>query len=114
MHRALLSNVLNGAAKEFEKNLKITGLGYKAVIQGNKMQFALGYSHKIDLDIPSGLTVQVDKTGQKISVKSSDKNLLGDFCSKIKEFRMPEPYKGTGIQYEKEVIRRKAGKAKSS
>ena len=81
---------------------------------GNNIKFSLGYSHKIDITVPAGLTVVIDKTGQKIDVKSSDKNLLGDFCSEVKRLRLPEPYKGTGIRYEKEIIRRKAGKAKGS
>ncbi len=112
LHRALLSNQLVGAAKKFEKELKIVGLGFKAIVTGNKIQFALGYSHKIDFQLPEGVAAEVDKTGQLLTLRSSDKELLGSVASEIRSFRPPEPYKGTGIQGVTEQIRRKAGKAK--
>lgn len=113
LQRALLANELVGAAKEFEKNLEINGLGYKAAVAGNKIVLTLGYSHKIEKDIPKGMTIEIDKSGQKIKVKSCDKTGLGQFCSNIRALREPEPYKGKGIKLQSEVIFRKAtGKGK--
>lgn len=113
MHRALLFNALSGSRKEFEKNIIITGLGYKAVASGSKLVFTLGYSHKIDFAIPEGVTFTIDKTGQKVLAKSSDKQLLGQVCDEICSLRKPEPYKGTGIMLSTDTIIRKAGKTKS-
>ncbi len=112
LHRALLANKVKGAQVGFEKKVKIVGLGYKAQLVGKKLNFSLGYSHKIDYDLPEGVEVQVNKTGQELVFKSSDKFLLGNVCSAIRALRPPEPYKGTGIILENEVIIRKAGKAK--
>ena len=114
LHRALLANKIIGARTGFEKQVRIVGLGFKAVAQGSKLQFSLGYSHKIDFDLPAAVTVELDKTGQLLTCRSSDKEVLGLVCSEIRALRSPEPYKGTGIQYVGEVIRRKAGKAKSA
>ena len=113
LHRALLFNTLKGAETGFEKQLKIVGLGYKAVLTGSKVVLSLGYSHKVELDLPAGVTLTLDKPGQLLTFKSSDKALLGHVCSQIRDFRKPEPYKGTGIQYTNEVIIRKAGKTSS-
>jgi len=113
LHRALLANTLYGAAQEFEKKIEIHGLGYKATLDGKKILFTLGYSHKIDKEIPTGISVEIDKSGQKITVKSSNKNLAGQFCSEVRSLRVPEPYKGKGIKLQEEVIMRKsAGKGK--
>jgi len=114
LHRALLANELKGATKEFEKKVEIIGLGYKAVKQGDKLVFSLGYSHKIDFPLPKNVTVDIDKTGQKLLFKSSDKCLVGRVCSEIRTLRKPEPYKGTGIRVDGEIIVRKAGKTKTS
>jgi len=114
LHRALLANEIAGAQKEFEKQIQITGLGYKAQASGNKLTFSLGYSHKIDFDLPKNVSVEIDRTGQNLTFKSFDKELVGQVCSKIKTLRQPEPYKGTGIKLADEVILRKAGKAKST
>lgn len=114
LHRALLAAKVQGASVEFVKQLEIIGLGFKAVLSGKKVTFSLGYSHKIDFDIPDKVSFDIDKTGQKITVKSSDKELAGLVCSKIKAFRLPEPYKGTGIKLSTDVIVRKAGKTKSA
>ena len=113
LHHALLANELIGASKEFEKLLEINGLGYKAAVAGNKIVLTLGYSHKIEKDLPAGISVEVDKSGQKVKVKSFDKNLVGQFCSNIRKLREPEPYKGKGIKFVGEVLRRKAGKSAS-
>ncbi len=114
LHRALVNNKIIGSDIGWKKQLKINGLGYKAVIQSpTKIQFSLGYSHKIDFDVPSDVKVEVDKTGQLLTFESFDKDLLGQVCSLVRALRPPEPYKGTGIKYVDEVIRRKAGKAKA-
>jgi len=114
LHRALLSNRLMGAANEFEKKIEINGLGFKAAAAGSKMTFTLGYSHKIDFELPKGVTVEIDKTGQKLNFKSADKELVGHVCSVVRSLRVPEPYKGTGIKLATEVIVRKAGKTKAA
>jgi len=114
LHRALLANAIKGSEKAFELQLKITGLGYKATVSGSKVVFSLGYSHKKDFELPEGVSLETDRSGQLLTVRSKDKMLAGQVCSKIKQLRMPEPYKGTGIQLTTEVIIRKAGKTKSS
>lgn len=113
LHRALLANKITGADVGFEKQIRIVGLGFKASAAGTNIQFALGFSHKIDFALPQNITVEIDKTGQLLTFRSFDKDLLGQVCSDVRSLRPPEPYKGTGIQYVGEVIRRKAGKAKS-
>jgi large subunit ribosomal protein L6 len=113
LQRALLSNEISGAAQEFEQVLEIIGLGYKAALDKSKIIFTLGYSHKIEKDIPTGITIEIDKPGQKVKVRSSDKVLAGQFCSEVRALRPPEPYKGKGIKLQSEVIFRKsAGKGK--
>lgn len=114
LHRALIANRIKGAESLFEKQLKIVGLGFKAALAGNKLKFALGFSHDIEYVLPDGVTVETDKTGQLLTFKSSDKENLGRVCSAVRSLRKPEPYKGTGIQYVGEVIHRKAGKTKSA
>lgn len=114
LNRALLFNHVKGSDVPFEKEVIINGLGYKAVLSGQKVVFTLGYSHKIDFELPKEVTMEVDKTGQKLLFKSSDRFMLGDVCSKVKALRPPEPYKGTGIRLANEVIARKAGKTKSA
>lgn len=114
MHRALLANKIKGANEGFEQKIIITGLGFKAVVSGKKLIFSLGYSHKIDYELPEGVTVEVDKTGQILTVKGADKVLVGQVCSKICALRPPEPYKGTGVKLEHKVLIRKAGKTKAA
>jgi len=113
LHRALLANKLKGADVGFQRQLKINGLGYKAVVTGKKVVLSLGFSHKINMELPDNVTLEVDKPGQLLTFKSSDRELVGHICSKIRALRPPEPYKGTGIKWVEEVIRRKAGKAKT-
>lgn len=113
LNRVLLANKIAGSVKEFQVPLRIVGLGYKAASAGNKLVLSLGYSHKIDFPLPSGVSVDIDKTGQLLTIKSSDKFLAGQVASKIRDLRKPEPYKGSGIRRETEVVRRKAGKTKS-
>ncbi len=114
MNRAILANKIQGVESGFQTNILIVGLGYKALLAGKNLNFSLGYSHKIDLAIPDGISVEVDKTGQKITAYSIDKLELGNFCAKVKALRPVEPYKGTGIFIEGERILRKAGKTKKS
>lgn len=113
LHRALLANKLMGAETGFTKQITIVGLGFKVIKKGEGLEFSLGYSHKIDFPLPKGLTVELDKTGQQLTVWANDKELVGHISSKIRALRPPEPYKGTGIHYTGVPIRRKAGKAKS-
>jgi large subunit ribosomal protein L6 len=117
LQRALLFNKIKGAETGFEKQLRIVGLGFKAVATGNKVQFSLGYSHKggyknkSDFILPEGVVIEIDKTGQLLTLRSSNKERLGAVCAEIKALRPPEPYKGTGIQYVVgENLIRKAGK----
>lgn len=113
LNRALLANKIKGASQGFTKEVQITGLGFKAALTGNKVVFTLGYSHKIDFEMPKNITLEIDKTGQKLTFKSPDKELVGFVCSQVRAFRVPEPYKGTGIKLATETILRKAGKTKA-
>ena len=110
LHRALLASRIAGAAAPFERPIKIVGLGYKAIAKGDQLEFSLGYSHKILFPLPKGVTVAIDKTGQKLLLSSSDRELVGHVASQMRALRRPEPYKGTGVLYDGEKIRRKAGK----
>ena len=113
LHRALLANKVKGAETGFEQKVKIVGLGFKALAVGQKMTFSLGYSHKTEYELPANISVEIDKTGQQLTFKGTDRELLGKVCDAVRSFRKPEPYKGTGIMLEGEVIIRKAGKTKS-
>lgn len=108
--RTLLNNMVVGVTNGFEKGLEINGVGYRAQKQGKKLVLTLGYSHPVEMDEPAGITVEVPAPN-KIIVKGIDKQLVGEFAAKIRTKREPEPYKGKGIKYENEVIRRKEGKA---
>lgn len=110
LHRALLANDLQGAREEFSVDVTIVGLGFKGELKGDTIVFSLGYSHKIDFSIPKEVSVTIDKTGQNLSIKSSNKFLAGDVAQKICALRRPEPYKGTGVRLANEQIFRKVGK----
>mgnify|MGYP003883971457 CR=1 FL=1 len=112
-HRALLANKVHGAGVGFEQVVKLVGLGYKGQVSGQKIVFSIGYSHKVEYNIPKGITIDTDKTGQRLTVKGADKFVIGNVCDGIRSIRPPEPYKGTGIMLEGEVIIRKAGKTKA-
>jgi len=114
LHRALLANELKGISDGFVQKVIINGLGFKAILSGNKIVFVLGYSHKKELEIPEGITVETDKPQQLITIKGVDKEAVGFFASKICALRPVEPYKGTGIRTEGQVVLRKAGKTKSA
>lgn len=109
--RARVANIVSGVETAFTKVLEVNGLGYKAVVQGSKLNLELGFSHPVLLDIPQGLTVTADPKSPIVEIKGSDKVLVGDFAAKIRKIRPPEPYKGSGIKYQGEHIVRKAGKA---
>jgi large subunit ribosomal protein L6 len=108
--RALAANMVEGVSKGFEKKLEIVGVGYLAAIQKNVLQLRVGFANELQVTIPPGLTVTCpDQT--HISVKGIDKQLVGQFAAEVRSLRKPEPYKGKGIRYENEQVRRKAGKA---
>ncbi len=109
--RARVANIVAGVETPFTKVLEINGLGYKAVVQGNKLNLELGFSHPVILDIPAGITVIADTKSPIVEIKGSDIVAVGSFAAKIKKIRPPEPYKGSGIKYQGEHITRKAGKA---
>jgi ribosomal protein L6, bacterial type len=109
--RARLANVINGVETAFKKTLEINGLGYKAIVNGKKLNLELGFSHPVILDIPEGITVTADLKSPIVEIKGIDKVLVGDFAAQIRRIRPPEPYKGSGIKYQGEHIIRKAGKA---
>lgn len=108
--RTLVSNMVDGVTKGFEKVLEINGVGYRAQKQGKKLVLTLGYSHPVEMDEPAGITVDVPAPN-KLIVKGCDKQEVGEFAAKIRKKREPEVYKGKGIKYDTEVIRRKEGKA---
>lgn len=108
--RSLINNLVTGVSKGFEKKLTITGVGYKAAVSGKTMTLNLGYSHPIKYAIPDGIAIAVEKN-TAITITGADKQLVGAVAAKIRSYREPEPYKGKGIKYENEYIRRKVGKA---
>ncbi|NCS98784.1 50S ribosomal protein L6 [Candidatus Parcubacteria bacterium] len=105
---SLIKNAIEGVNQEFEKKLIIEGVGYRAAVQGNKLVLNVGFSHQVELEILEGLKVEVEK--DTISVKGIDKQKVGHFASVIRSTKKPEPYKGKGIRYHDEIIRRKEGK----
>ena len=107
--RAILNNMVIGVTEGFEKKLEINGVGYRAAMQGNKLVLTLGYSHPVEYEAPEGVTIEVPEQ-TKISVKGISKEKVGQTAAEIRSFRAPEPYKGKGIKYENEYIRRKVGK----
>jgi large subunit ribosomal protein L6 len=110
LYRNLLHNMVVGVSTGFSKSLLITGVGYRAEVQGNLLVLSLGYSSDIFVGIPDDLTVTADNGG-KITVSGIDKQKVGELASQIRKLRAPEPYKGKGIRYENEQIRRKVGKS---
>lgn len=108
LFRALIQNLVDGVTKGFEKKLEVIGVGFKVAMQGTKIVMALGFSHPVEVEIPKGITVVVDKN--TIIISGPDKQQVGQFAAEIRELKKPEPYKGKGIKYSDEVIIRKAGK----
>ena len=109
LYRSLINNMVKGVTDGFTKSLVITGVGYRAEVKGKELVMNLGYSSDYIAIIPEGLTVVATPDG-KLTVSGIDKQLVGEFCSQVRKLRKPEPYKGKGIRYETEVIRRKVGK----
>ena len=108
--RALVANMVTGVHEGFTKTLEINGVGYRAAKQGNKLALTLGFSHPVEMEAPAGITIEVPAPN-KIVVTGADKEVVGAVAADIRKWRKPEPYKGKGIRYEGEVVRRKAGKA---
>lgn len=109
LYRSLLANMVQGVTAAFEKNLEIVGVGYKAEVANNRLTLQLGYSHPIVLVPPDGIEIKTDNP-TSISISGIDKEIVGQVAAKIRSFRPPEPYKGKGVKYKGEQIRRKAGK----
>ncbi len=109
LYRALIANMVKGVSEGFTKTLVITGVGYRAEVKGKELVMNLGYSSDYIAIIPEGLTVATTPDG-KVTITGIDKQLVGEFSSQIRKLRKPEPYKGKGIRYDNEVIRRKVGK----
>ena len=114
LYRALINNMVVGVSQGFKKELEIVGVGYRATNQGQVLELALGFSHAIYLKMPAEVKVEAKSERNKnplITLESCDKQLLGQICAKIRSFRKPEPYKGKGVKFVGEVIRRKSGKS---
>lgn len=114
LYRSLVNNMVKGVTDGFSKKMELVGVGYKAANQGNLLDLALGYSHNIIFEIPKELkvtTAQEKGQNPSITLEGIDKQLLGQVCAKIRSLRKPEPYKGKGVKFEGEILRRKAGKA---
>lgn len=109
LYRSLIHNMVVGVTTGFSKSLVITGVGYRAEVKGKVIVFNLGYSTEFFVDIPEGLSATADATG-KVTVSGIDKQAVGEFCAQIRKLRKPEPYKGKGVRYDTEVIKRKVGK----
>jgi len=103
-----ISNMIKGVTTGFEKKLIIEGIGFKAQMEGTKLSLNIGFSHPVKIEIPKGVKVLIEKS--LITISGYDKETIGQFSADVRAFKKPEPYKGTGIRYEKEIIRRKAGK----
>lgn len=108
--RALLANAVQGVTAGFSKQLDIVGVGYRAEVKGTFIQFALGYSHPVIYNIPETIKIEIDKTN-RITISGADRQQVGQVAAEIRSLRRPDPYKGKGIKYTKEVLRLKAGKA---
>jgi len=109
--RALLNNMVTGVSQGFVRRLQIEGVGYRAELQGENLVLNVGYSHPVIIEPPDGISFEVEKGYRSLSVLGTDKELVGEMAARIRPVRPPEPYKGKGIRYEGEYVRRKAGKA---
>ena len=114
LYRALLANMMKGVTEGFKRELELVGVGYRAAVTGQQIDMALGFSHNIIMDLPKEVKASaVSEKGQnpRIILESTDKQLLGQVAAKIRSLRKPEPYKGKGVRYSDEIVRRKAGKS---
>lgn len=109
LRRTLLANCIEGVTKGFSKTMEVIGVGFKVAVKGNIVELSLGFSHPVIVELPKGIEAKAD--GTKLTISGIDKQLVGEMCAKIRRLRKPEPYKGKGIKYENEIIRRKAGKS---
>ncbi len=109
--RALINNMVVGVMEGFKRNLEIEGVGYRAELQGKNLVLALGFSHSVVYEPPAGISFIVDKSQRLLTIEGIDRQLVGEVASKLRSIRPPEPYKGKGIHYAGERVRRKAGKA---
>jgi large subunit ribosomal protein L6 len=108
--RSIINNMILGVDKGYRKDLEIQGVGYKASLQGAKLVMSLGYSHPVEYPVPAGIKIEVDKDGIRLAISGADKQQVGDVAARLRSFCKAEPYKGKGIRYKNEVVRRKAGK----
>lgn len=109
LHWALLSNIVKGLSEGFSKELTLIGVGYRANVQGQMIEMQLGYSNPIKVDIPEGISAKVEKN-TSVTISGIDKQKVGQFAASLRALRKPEPYKGKGVRYKDEYVRRKAGK----
>jgi len=107
--RSLVANMVNGVKTGYERKLEISGIGYRAQLQGKNIQLALGYSHPVIFPLPEGITAEIEKQ-VSVTLRGADKALLGETAARLRALRKPDPYKGKGIKYADEFIRRKVGK----
>ncbi len=112
LRRTLLANCVEGVTKGFSKTLEVNGVGYRVAVKGNVVELALGFSHPVLVELPAGISAKAED--QKLTLSGVNKELVGEMAAKIRRLREPEPYKGKGIKYETEIIRRKAGKSGKS
>jgi large subunit ribosomal protein L6 len=109
--RALIANMVSGVNEGFKRELQIEGVGFRSEVQSGTLVLSVGYTHPVRIEAPQGIKYEVDKTGRQITISGMDKELVGEMAARIRRVRKPEPYKGKGIRYANEVVRRKAGKA---
>ena len=111
MSRTMIANLIEGVTKGFERRLEISGVGYRAAVQGSNLQLSVGYSHEVQYPIPKGISITTPKPTE-IVVAGADRQRVGQVAAEIRQYRKPEPYKGKGIKYAEETIHRKEGKKK--
>ena len=109
LRRTLVANCIEGVSKGFSKTLEVNGVGYKVAVKGKNVELAVGFSHPVVMPLPAGIEAKAE--GNKLTVSGVDKQLVGEFAATVRRVRPPEPYKGKGIKYDNEQIRRKAGKS---
>ena len=109
LRRTLVANCVEGVSKGFSKTLEVIGVGFKVAVKGNIVDLSVGFSHPVLIELPKGLEAKAE--GNKLTISGIDKELVGEYAARIRRVRKPEPYKGKGIKYDNEIIRRKAGKS---
>lgn len=109
--RAMIANMVTGVSEGFKRELTIEGVGFRGEVQGNTLVLSVGYSHPVRVEAPQGVSFAVDRSGRIVTISGIDKQVVGQVAADVRAVRKPEPYKGKGIRYSNEVVRRKAGKA---